>query len=99
MTDRQHFEMHDFTNQSRTRTISCYCISRIVSTIFVEFSKIGFQFSQPLDVKVTALAGETEKDAIKEISLSSIFNFATSFLLRSQNQQNLDFQRRQNKSQ
>ena len=71
----------------------------MVSTIFVEFSKIGFQFSQPLDVKVTALAGETEKDAIKEISLSSIFNFATSFLLRSQNQQNLDFQRRQNKSQ
>ena len=38
---------------------------------------MGFQFSQPPDVKVTALAVETEKDAIKEISSSSISNFAT----------------------
>ena len=46
------------------------CICRIF--------QIGFQFSQPVAVKVTALAVETEKDAITEISSPSISNFATS---------------------
>ena len=48
-----------------------------INTTFVEFSQGGFQFFQPPSVKVTALAVETEKDAIKEISSPSISNFAT----------------------
>ena len=38
---------------------------------------VGFRFSQRSNVKVTALAVESEKDAIKEISSPSISNFAT----------------------
>ena len=38
---------------------------------------VGFRFSQRSSVKVTALAVESEKDAIKEIFSSPISNFAT----------------------
>ena len=77
--DSQHSQKPHFSNSLQIDNFVSWdrCGRTFVFTVFVEFSQIGFLFFHPPDVKVTALAVETEKDAIKEISSSSISNFAT----------------------